>query len=228
LKSETWLPLYQQICADFGFDPAKDLRSADMLASMLRGRGSKSLEAVKRGFPKSVLVCGGSLRLADELSSMTFDGFVVAADSATTVLMESGIRINMIVTDLDGIVEDQIQTNREGATVFVHAHGDNQNALSRYVKEFPGPLVGTCQCPPPKGLFNFGGFTDGDRAACIAASLGATTIVLAGFDFENPSDKAGKSREIKKRKLRWAKVILDTLAREGVRLVSAGDLPSVL
>jgi uncharacterized Rossmann fold enzyme len=152
---------------------------------------------------------------------MTIDQYVVVADAATSVVNDAGIGIDMIVTDLDGIVEDQISLNSDGAITFIHAHGDNLSALDRYVYRFVGPVVGTCQCPPPPGMFNFGGFTDGDRAACICAELGARQILLAGFNFENPSSKAGKSKDLKKRKLRWAKTILDVLAESGVRITYA-------
>lgn len=221
MELDRWLPIYRRICADFGFDPAKDLESAQWLGSFLGGRGMDALAAVKNGFPATVIVCGGSPHLADELSSMTIDDFVVAADSATTVLADSGVRVDMIVTDLDGLVEDQIAMNSEGVPVFVHAHGDNMGALAAYVPKFPGALIGTCQCPPPTGLVNFGGFTDGDRAACISAGLGAKTVRLVGFDFGNPSYKPGRNRETKMRKLGWARDILGELSREGVRVLPA-------
>ena len=159
--------------------------------------------------------------MADELSSMSIDRYVVVADAATSIVADAGIDIDMIVTDLDGIVEDQISLNYDGAVAFIHAHGDNQAALDRYVRRFAGPIVGTCQCSPPAGIFNFGGFTDGDRAACICAELGVKEMLLAGFNFDSPSSKAGKSKDVKKRKLRWAKTILDVLAESGVRVTYA-------
>jgi uncharacterized Rossmann fold enzyme len=178
---------------------------------------------VRKAVPRSVLVCGGGDALANELSSMTVDRYIVAADAATSVLVDADIDIDMIVSDLDGIVEDQITSNSNGTVTFIHAHGDNQSALDRYVGRFVGPVVGTCQCVPPTGLYNFGGFTDGDRAACICAELGAKDILLAGFSFDNPSSKPGKSREIKKRKLLWAKAILEILAKNGVRISMASQ-----
>lgn len=213
--------MYSRICDDFGFDKTRNIESAQWLASQIGGSGARALEQTRRGFPESVLVCGGGPGLADELSSLTIKGYMIAADSAATVLIEADVPMDMIVTDLDGIVEDQIEANGRGTVVFVHAHGDNMKALARYTGKFTGPLVGTCQCPPPPGIFNFGGFTDGDRAACIAAELGAKRICLAGFDFERPSGKEGKSREVKLRKLRWAKVVLDVLAQEGAQILPA-------
>ena len=223
MKPEVWNPLYKRICRDFGFDPLEDQKSAASLSRLLSNRSNKYLEHVRKEFPDSVLVCGGSDRLSQEISSIDIRWFVVAADSATTVLLESGVRPDMIVTDLDGVIEDQIEVNGQGVPVFLHAHGDNQKAIGKYGKLFGGPVIGTCQCEPLENIFNFGGFTDGDRAACISAELGAKTVHLVGFDFENPSEKSGKKREVKKRKLVWAKEILDKLADEGVKIVMASE-----
>lgn len=220
--------MYNRICQEFNFDKVQDLVSAQKLASIIGDKGITTLTSFRKGFPRKVLICGGGEHLADEISSLTLEGFVVAADSATTVLMESGIDVDMIATDFDGAVEDQFEMNLRGTTVFVHAHGDNQQAIDKYVRKLRGPLIGTCQCPPPPGLVNFGGFTDGDRAACICAELGAKEILLAGFDFERPSNKAGKSKDVKKRKLRWAKTILDSLVEQGVRVRPAPDSSELL
>ncbi|OGS43666.1 MAG: hypothetical protein A3K76_04410 [Euryarchaeota archaeon RBG_13_57_23] len=219
------MPLYDEICSEFGFSKQADRASARLLASIIGDKGRGSMESMRRGFPKQVLLCGGSRSLADELSSIVFDGFVVAADGATTTLLESGFKVDMIVTDLDGIVEDQIDQNSKGTTVFLHAHGDNQSAIRRHADKFAGPLVGTCQSVPPPQLYNFGGFTDGDRAACICAELDVAEILLAGFDFENPSKKTGRDVEIKRRKLAWARRILDMLRQDGMRIISASELP---
>lgn len=218
MDMQTWLPMYDSICREFGFDERRDAESADFLAGILQGRGDAGLALARDKVPRSVIVCGGSRALRDAISSMQIEGFVVAADSATSVLLEAGIEPHMVVTDLDGVVEDQIELNAMGAPVFIHAHGDNRPALERYVPKFTGPVVGTCQCQPPKGLYNFGGFTDGDRAACICVGLGARELRLVGFDFENPSEKAGKRRDVKKQKLLWAKKVFDELAREGVQI----------
>ncbi|MCU0853209.1 MAG: DUF115 domain-containing protein [Thermoplasmata archaeon] len=223
MKLETWLPIYERICDDFKFDRAKDVRSAQLLAEMIGDRGTRTLAGWKGRLPATVLVCGGSPSLADEVSSIEIKDMVIAADSATTVLVEAGIHPEIVVTDLDGIIEDQSELSRKGTTLFLHAHGDNVDPLRRYFGDFPGPVVGTCQCPPPPGLVNFGGFTDGDRAACICAALGARKILLAGFDFDNPSEKVGKNRDVKLRKLEWARKILDAVRAEGVTVVNASE-----
>ncbi len=223
MKLDVWMPFYDSICRDFGFSPQRDIESAEVLAGILGSRSAKSLPLAKDRISPVVLVCGGGGILADEISSMDIGWPVIAADSATTVLLESGIKPDLIVTDLDGVVEDQIECNSQGVPVLVHAHGDNRPMIERHSRRFKGPIVGTCQCIPPENLYNFGGFTDGDRAACICSELGAKTILLAGFDFENPSQKPGKNRDIKKRKLRWAKKIIDELLREGVSVIPVAE-----
>ena len=94
----------------------------------------------------------------------------------------------------------------------VHAHGDNLDALKRYVPQLER-IIGTVQCRPPPGLYNFGGFTDGDRCVFLAQELGAASIKLVGFDFE---DEGVTPR--KKKKLAWAKRLID--------LALAGSLSS--
>lgn len=222
-----WLPIYRTICRDMGYSEEKDLEAAMLMASLIGDKGARSIERVHPLFPQTVTVCGGAGCLADEVSSMKFEGYVVAADTATTALLEAGIVPNMIVTDLDGIVEEQVEANARGSAVFVHAHGDNMDAVKKYVPRFVEPVVGTCQCPPVEGVFNFGGFTDGDRAACICAALGARRILLAGFDLDSPSEKPGKDAETKRRKLKWAKVVMDKLQVEGVRIMKVSGCDDI-
>jgi len=223
LRLEAWLPMYDSICKEFGFNQSRDLESAHYLAGLMPPTSVESLRKIREDFPRSVTICGGGERLAEEISSSQLEGCVIAADGATTGLMDAEILPDIIVTDLDGIVEDQVEANKEGATVFVHAHGDNIPALKRYVHDFSTPLLGTCQCPPVPGLLNFGGFTDGDRAACICAEFGTRSIDLLGFDFANPSSKVGKDRQVKLKKLAWARRIISTLEKEGVRITSNGQ-----
>jgi uncharacterized Rossmann fold enzyme len=194
-----------------------------MLARKLGQRSDDSLKAARDRVSSIVLVCGGGPNLADDLSMTHIRWPVIAADSATTTLLASGINPDIIVSDLDGVVEDQIEVNSRGAPILVHAHGDNTRAIDQYVGRFEGAVVGTCQCKPLDHVFNYGGFTDGDRAACIAAELGAKQVLLAGFDFENPAAKLGKNSDVKKRKLAWARIILDELVKEGIRVIPVGD-----
>ncbi|HUV61732.1 MAG TPA: 6-hydroxymethylpterin diphosphokinase MptE-like protein [Thermoplasmata archaeon] len=184
---------------------------------MLGGRGVEALDAFRAsGLPEAAVLCGGGDSLASDLRGISSGDYIIAADGATSLLVERGFVPDVVVTDLDGVVDDQVEANAEGTVVFVHAHGDNREALGRWVPEFRGRVVGTCQCEPVDGVFNFGGFTDGDRAACIISELGVRRILLAGFDLKRPAKKAGRSAEVKARKLRWAERILAMIADEGV------------
>ncbi|MCZ7361768.1 MAG: hypothetical protein O8C58_00250, partial [Candidatus Methanoperedens sp.] len=64
-------------------------------------------------------------------------------------------------------------------------------------------VIGTSQAVPLENIYDFGGFSDGDRCVFLAHSLGAKTITLAGFDLEDKN-----VTEIKKKKLKWAKKLI--------------------
>jgi uncharacterized Rossmann fold enzyme len=200
----TWEPLYLQILEDFGFSLERDEEAAEHLADLLAGRKTAfhDLCLLVRGNP--VAICGNAPHLAAELDDRgSIDSAILAADGAVSVLLERNIVPGAVVTDLDGPFLDIQKANRMGGLVVVHAHGDNLDALTSYVPRLER-MVGTCQCRPTPGLFNFGGFTDGDRCVFLAKDLGAAKISLLGFDFQDESVTARK-----KKKLGWAKKLID-------------------
>jgi uncharacterized Rossmann fold enzyme len=71
---------------------------------------------------------------------------------------------------------------------------------------------------PVKNVYNFGGFTDGDRSVFLAEEFGAKEIVLLGMDFGahigKYSKEAVKNVELKKKKLRAGKRLLEMLAKQ--------------
>jgi len=212
MRFQAWEPVYQEILDDFGFTRHRDEEGAVLLSRLLCSCSVQEdvlneLSEILRD--ESVVVCGNAPSLAKELADLTSvsckgpEKYVfIAADGATTTLLSAGIIPEVIVTDLDGNVEDILKANRSGSLVVVHAHGDNLDALERYVPRF-GRALGTCQCRPPEGLFNFGGFTDGDRCVFLARHFGAGCIRLVGFDF---SDKSVTPR--KSKKLAWARRLI--------------------
>jgi uncharacterized Rossmann fold enzyme len=205
---EEWDVYYRQILADFGYSREEDERSARILDDRLSGRriDPEDLRSLFGG--KEVTIAGNAPELVDDLTAVAHP--IVAADEATSVLRSKGIRPDVIVTDLDGNVEDQIAANREGSIAVVHAHGDNIPAVERWAPRFVGRVLATTQAKPFGRMHNFGGFTDGDRAAFLADHLGAARLLLLGFDFENPNPK-DEDRETKKRKLDWAYILINTL-----------------
>ncbi|MBW6471049.1 MAG: DUF115 domain-containing protein [Methanosarcinaceae archaeon] len=116
-----------------------------------------------------------------------------------------GVVSDVIVTDLDGDVKKEIVANKKGALAVVHAHGDNIDKIKKYVPRLRG-VIGSTQANPLENVYNFGGFTDGDRCVYLAKEFGAVSITLVGFDFDdvNVSD-------MKKKKLGWAKLLIDAI-----------------
>lgn len=216
-----WEKYYKQILLDFGYDRSKDEEAAEVLAGLSEGHELAGPEELRKQLSdREVCVFGDGPSLGEALESKQFHGTLVAADGATSALMAKGIVPDIIVTDLDGKVEDQVAANERGAIVVVLAHGDNIPALREWVPKFRGKLVVTSQSAPVKHLHNFGGFTDGDRAVYLADHFGARRITLVGFDFASDrgppytdpdeldmSDRA----KVKRRKLTWANVLIAML-----------------
>ena len=111
--------------------------------------------------------------------------------------------------DLDGDIDAQLEASSRGTVTLILAHGDNSELVARYAPLFRGKVVLTTQNRPHGNVLCFGGFTDGDRAVCLARHFGIRRIILLGFDFDNPSFKDGSDPAMKARKLRWAEKIID-------------------
>ena len=58
---------------------------------------------------------------------------MICADGAVTALLEEEIIPDIVVTDLDGKIEDIIDSNKNGAVMVVHAHGNNMENIKKYV-----------------------------------------------------------------------------------------------
>lgn len=160
-----------------------------------------------------VTIAGDAESLERQVKDLS--GVVISADEATSVLLEKGIVPDAFTTDLDGKIEDLLRANSLGSVAIIHAHGGNIPALEKHVESFEGPVIGTTQAEPIEGIYNFGGFTDGDRAVYIADHFGAREIKLVGFDFEKPRKK-GKDVKAKARKLDWAYILIRSLENENI------------
>lgn len=228
MNYEEWAPVYARIRRTFGFPAQADRDTAHLLAILLT-RGPRALSgapawtavrSILQGRP-ALVVGAGPGPLPSRLPPETT---VVAADGAVRRCLDAGWDPAIITTDLDGDLPEEIDCNRKGALVVVHAHGDNRGAVLRWTPRFTGTLVGSCCGPPEFGLLNVGGFTDGDRAAYLAAAAGAHPIVLAGFDFEKVTE-TGSSGALKHRKMAMARLALRHLQRiDGVSLQLWGPM----
>jgi uncharacterized Rossmann fold enzyme len=214
-----WLPQYRRIQSDFEFQFDREEACAEAL---LRHLPRPALEDPlgrlgRRLRGRDVVVVGQAPGWGPPpVWRLTAHGpkpVLIAADGATTVCLDAGLTPDLITTDLDGPVASETSANAKGAFVVVHAHGDNREAVERWVPDFSGELAGSWAGPPRSGLLDVGGFTDGDRAAFLADHLEARSILLWGFDFDRVAETDPLARDRKRAKLRWAKRLLGWLAQ---------------
>jgi uncharacterized Rossmann fold enzyme len=199
MQFSEWEPHYREIVEYFGFDRAADEEAARLLSVLLDRDNLLSLASLTDG--NEVTVCGNAPCLRDEIGKIS--GIVFAADAAAEVLDSHGIVVDAVFTDLDGTTDRIIELNKEGTIIVIHAHGDNMPLLNHWVPRFKGKVVGTTQAAPLPHVYNFGGFTDGDRAAFAAEELGASHITLVGFDLDDRNVDP-----MKRGKLFWARKLL--------------------
>lgn len=236
MNLDIWFSWYKIILDEFGFSRDDDEKSAKILNNLLKEHSSLNKGEIKIKDKVIIFGAGPSLkRNIMELKELNLGNFtLISADGATTALLEENIIPDIIVTDLDGKMDDIIKSNNEGSVLVVHAHGNNIEKIEKYVPKLK-KILGTTQSIPLENVYNFGGFTDGDRCLFLAIELGAKCIVLAGMDFgkivtkysrpdlENLEDKAD---EIKIMKLEYAVKLIEWIAKnENVEIlnISCGE-----
>lgn len=222
---EKWRPWYDKIVATFGFDRTADQNSANLLEKLIEGKAvhPSVVHRIIDGETVVVFGCGPSVQrnLKEYFTSSIKDRSIpITADGATTPLLRIGRTIpRIVVTDIDGEIEDIVDVSEKGSVVVVHAHGDNMTALESCVPRFKS-VLGSTQVEPRPHVYNFGGFTDGDRSAFLAEEAGAKCIVLMGMDLGRVVGKYSKpghttdypASSTKIRKLLMAKELLSWLA----------------
>ena len=214
-----WSIYYNKILDDFGFSRADDEKSALLLDEILSVEGGLTLEDLSKivAFSDKYIVFGAGPSLKKHIKQLKKDYdlkdyVLVSADGATTALIEEKLAPDIVVSDLDGNLDDILLANLKGSNMVIHAHGDNLDKISTLTSFFTN-VLGTTQAQPIGGLYNFGGFSDGDRAIFLAVALNAKEITLAGMDFgdvvtkysrPNIPDALGLADDIKKKKLKYA------------------------
>ena len=241
---DTWFSWYKIILEEFGFSQKDDEKSAEILNNLLDEDNSSCIAETKIKGQVIIFGAGPSLKrnieelkeldLLEELDLNKFT--LIAADGATTPLLEEDIIPDIIVTDLDGKMDDIIEANNEGALLVVHAHGNNIDKVQEYIPTLKR-VLGTTQSVPLENVYNFGGFTDGDRCIFLAIELGARFILLAGMDFGDIVTKysrpdlegsEGKADKIKQMKLNFAKKLTQWAAEnEKVQIANMSGGESV-
>ena len=221
MEFSDWEPYYLQIVKEFGYSIDDDMRSAQLLGHLCEGKDICHPPCLQRHIGEEVTVLGHGPKLERTLRTVELKGTVITADGATSVIMHELGRVpDIIVTDLDGDVPDQIAANAQGAVAVVLAHGDNVEKVRRFIPWFTGPITPTTPAHPFDRVYNFGGFTDGDRAVVMARHFGAKKIHLLGFEYDSPRYKEGRDRTIKVNKLRCARKFIWDLNPPSVELLA--------
>ncbi|MGM0606500.1 MAG: 6-hydroxymethylpterin diphosphokinase MptE-like protein [Halobacteriota archaeon] len=201
MKFETWEPVYESILADFGFCRAADEAARDVAASMAEPFDHDRLSWLDGA---TVGIAGGAPGLESEVDRLDTVDATIAASIAADVVLDSGYEVDLMVTDLDKNADTAIDLTRNGVPVAAHAHGDNiPTVRSWFPRADRSNVLATTQAAPVSAVYNFGGFTDGDRAAFLADAFGAAELTFVGWEFDDPTVD-----EMKARKLEWAKRLL--------------------
>ena len=204
MEFETWEPVYEAILEEFGFDRTADERSRDRAVDLAQQFSFDRLSWIDGA---TVAIVGAAPTLPDELGRLDGVDGRIAASTAVDVLDAYGYSTDLMVTDLDKNTETAIDRTHLGRPVVAHAHGDNLPAVTEW---FPRAdtehVLATTQAEPRGPVYNFGGFTDGDRAAFLADAFGADRLVFVGWQFGDPSVDP-----LKRRKLQWAARLLEWL-----------------
>ena len=224
MNYKEWEPIYNKISKELKYPLKNEEKSAYILNKLLKNNNPKSIDKLRRLIQNKDVVIFGAGPSIEKILKYQKQHFIdktkIVADGVTTALLEYNIQPDIIVTDLDGKISDQILANKRGSLLIVHAHGDNIEKIGKYVPKFNEDIVGTIQINPApyQNIFNFGGFTDGDRAVFIADHFNAKTITLYGFDF---SSKIGKYSFMKNKdpiqkfkKLEWCKNLIGSLMKK--------------
>jgi 2-amino-4-hydroxy-6-hydroxymethyldihydropteridine diphosphokinase len=213
-----WFPYYQDIRKQFGYSTEKDQVAANILSNLLKKK-SLDLKVLQRKIARRhVMVIGAGDSLVQNIKFVRKSRkFVkIVADGATKALIENHIKPDVVVTDLDGDISFLRKAERVGAIIVVHSHGDNIENLKKIVPTLRR-AIGTTQVMPVENVYNFGGFTDGDRCVFLADEFGAEEIVLVGMEFGDRigehSKKSVENIELKRDKMKVGKRLLEMLAK---------------
>ncbi len=216
-----WYPIYREIVKKFGFSESDDMVSCRILSSKIPSEPDLSVLDEFRGKP--VMVIGNSPDV-DEKLDLVEDTIHIVAGSAIVPYFRRFGYPDILVTDLDGDGGLSLTSMENSSVVFIHAHGDNIDAISSLKIKRGYRVFGTCQCKPEKNLLNFGGFTDGDRAVFLADFLGSSRITLVGFDWANVMEDSESLARIKMRKLGVARHLITDLRRRRSRLYGENNI----
>lgn len=192
----------------FSWDVGDDIRSAHEMSQTLIG--SYELDLSKYGH---IGIVGAAAEVKDVQNSTA--ELLIVADGSLGAITEIS-RVGLLVSDADGAPHIQRAVENR-IPIALHAHGDNLLDWKEFATTFSEryPLILTHQTPIEiEGMINVGGFTDGDRAICLALAFGAPpkSIQLIGFKTDDVGKWSGVTDKVLKlKKLRWMEKIIQDL-----------------
>ena len=222
MNFEDWYPFYKKIITDLSINQYDDEIASNNFNELLNNVSNlKKLDYLKQFIAdENVVICGAGPSLVNSIvkyNDLLNKSIIITADGATSALLKYDVLPDIIVTDLDGEIDDQIKSNEKGSKIIIHAHSDNIDLITKYLAKFPRNILGTIQTNPA-GLVNVenvGGFTDGDRAVFLCNHFNASKINLIGFDYDEMigfySFANNKNIENKLKKLKWCKYLIEIL-----------------
>ena len=223
----------------FGWDSNADISSAQDMLERVESYDIRSWERPQRTAnvatvyrrlvlrETEVAILGAAVEPEEVENILQRPSLLVAADGAAGVFSmlpastaeRAWSRLICVVSDADG-GEGTYEAVERSKPIFLHAHGDNKSDWSSLLEHAsqlatPSPLILTHQTESPiEGMSNPGGFTDGDRAACIVRSIGvpADSISMLGTRTDVVGRWSGVTdEETKLEKLKWMSEVLGIL-----------------
>ena len=201
-----------------GYSTEEDQKAAYILSDLIKRKflDPKILDKKIRGKRVLAIGAGPNLDLYTSFLKKNRSFVKIVADGAVKFLIENNIKPDIVVTDLDGDPRFLVKAEKLGAIMVIHAHSDNIDLMKKFIPKFR-KIVGTTQVMPVGYVYNFGGFTDGDRCVFLAEEFGAKDIVLIGMLFDNKIGPYSKeivdNVKVKREKLQIAKKLLQVLAK---------------
>lgn len=220
LRFADWYPYYLKISSDLHLDVKKDILSSIILSNLILDEPLE-LNCLKKLKGKKTLIIGAGPSIEDssvqKFISDRSDFVIISSDGSTELCLQLNIIPDFVVTDLDGDIDSLLSANESGSKLVIHAHGDNIYKILKFAPRF-GNFFGTTQVFPLRNVFNFGGFTDGDRCVFLADEFQCAEIWLVGMDFGSSIGYFSKKRRIcnlnlKRKKLLIGKNLIEMLAK---------------
>ncbi|MFX0171019.1 MAG: 6-hydroxymethylpterin diphosphokinase MptE-like protein [Candidatus Hodarchaeota archaeon] len=224
-----WQKQYYKIVDKLGLNINADKESTKLLKIFFGeyspNKRTQILFKLKSVLRQPVIIAGAGPSLEKDFfdlisTDIIMKGSLIAVDGATKLFQQKRLIPTLVVTDLDGDLKAIEWAIKNGALTLIHAHGDNKDIILRFFNK-NGEILkeqtvwGTTQYNPNQILFNFGGFSDGDRAIFLALHFQCPLIGLVGFDFGTTigkySTQYSNKEKSTERKLMKLEIALDLI-----------------